>query len=79
MLRTCVLGCLGGTGAVALEWQVGSLARRDVIIDHEPETWSVEAREGGEEGRSRRFPASDEGEAANIAEKLTSTNERWRR
>ena len=56
----------------------GRLARRDVIIHHEPEVWSAEAREGGEEGRTRRFPASDQGEAGAIAEKLISTDERRR-
>ena len=77
-IRTPVLSSVDGAGVVVVEQQVDRIARRDVIIHHEPESWSVEAREGGEEGRSRRFPASDEGEADNTAEKLFSTDERWR-
>ena len=54
------------------------LARRDVEIHHEPESWAVEARQGGPEGESQQCGAHSETEARNIAEQLMQTNERWR-
>ena len=66
-------GCCGfGTA----HW--GRLARRDVEIHHEPESWAVEARQGGPEGESQRWRAASETEARSIAEQLMQTNERWR-
>lgn len=56
----------------------GRLARRDVEIHHQPESWSVEARQGGAEGQSKRFQAADEAEAKHIASQLMSTDEKWR-
>jgi hypothetical protein len=56
----------------------GRLARRDVEIHHEPESWLVEARQGGPEGESKRFAAASEGEARHIADQLMHTDERWR-
>ena len=55
----------------------GRRARRDVEIHHEPEFWSVEARQGGPEGESKRCGAHSETEARNIAEQLMQTKERW--
>ena len=55
------------------------LARRDVEIHHEPESCTVEARDGGPEGKSRRWRASDEGRAREIADQLMRSDERWRR
>jgi hypothetical protein len=48
----------------------GWLARRDVEIHHELESWAVEARQGGPEGESRRWRAADETEAKDIADQL---------
>jgi hypothetical protein len=57
----------------------GRLARRDVEIHHEPESWAVEARQGGPEGESQRWPAASASEAEMMAEQLMRTDERWRR
>jgi hypothetical protein len=38
----------------------GRLARRDVEIHHEPESWMVEARQGGSEGDGKRWAAATE-------------------
>ena len=56
----------------------GRLARRDVEIHHQPESWAVEARQGGIEGESKRWTAATEDEATKIAEQLMRTDERWR-
>ena len=56
----------------------GRLARRDVEIHHEPESWAVEARQGGPEGEAKRWRAASETEAKNIADQLMRTDERWR-
>jgi hypothetical protein len=48
------------------------------VIDHDPETWSVEARQGVAEGRSKRFPAASNDDAQQIACQLMATDERWR-
>jgi hypothetical protein len=56
----------------------GRLARRDVEIHHEPESWVVEARQGGSEGHSQRWAAATEDEAGKMAEQLMRTDERWR-
>lgn len=45
----------------------GRLTRRDVLIHYKPEEWSVEAREGGPEGRAKTVPAGSEAEALQIA------------
>ena len=56
----------------------GRLARRDVEIHHEPESWAVEARQGGPEGEAQRWCAASEIEAKSIADQLMRTDERWR-
>jgi hypothetical protein len=56
----------------------GRLARRDVEIHHEPESWTVEARQGGPEGEASRWTAPTEAEARTIAQQLMQTDERWR-
>ena len=58
--------------------KVGRLARRDVEIHHEPESWAVEARQGGPEGESKRWAAGTEDQARKMAEHLMRTDERWR-
>jgi hypothetical protein len=56
----------------------GRLARRDVEIHHEPESWTVQARQGGSEGDGKRWAAATEDEARKMAEQLMRTDERWR-
>jgi hypothetical protein len=56
----------------------GVVSRRDVEIHDEPESWVVEAREGGSEGHSQRWAARSEDEAGKMAEQLMRTDERWR-
>ncbi len=58
--------------------RVASLPGVRVEIHHEPESWAVEARQGGPEGESKRWRAANETEAKNIANQLMRTNERWR-
>ena len=52
-------------------------ARRDVIVWRDRETWSVEDREGGEDGWSRTITAISGDDAATIAGELTGTGEHW--
>lgn len=40
---------------------LGRLAWRDVEIHHEPESWTVEIRQGRPEGEARRWGSSDRG------------------
>lgn len=47
-------------------------------IHHEPESWAVEARQGGPEGEAKRWRAASEADAKNIADQLMRTDERWR-
>jgi len=54
------------------------LARRDVEIHHEPESWEVEARQGGPEGEAKRWRVAGEAEAKDVADQLMRTDERWR-
>jgi hypothetical protein len=56
----------------------GRLARRDVEIHHVPESWTVEAREGGPEGKSQRWRAASQDQAQQIADQLMRSDERWR-
>ena len=56
---------------------VASLGR-DVEIHHEPESWTLEARQGGTGGKPKRWAATTEDDATKIAEQLIRTDERWR-
>jgi hypothetical protein len=62
-----------------MERQVGRLARKDVEIHHEPESWTVEARQGGPEGEAKRWAAGSKDEAVKMAEQLMCTDERCMR
>jgi hypothetical protein len=46
----------------------GRLARRDAEIHHVPESWSVEARQGGPGGEGKGWAAASEDEARKMAE-----------
>ena len=71
---------LRGMARVAWWWngKWGKLARRDVEIHHQPETWTVIARMGGPEGKPWIKPVTDEAEAKQVLARLTSTDEAWR-
>jgi hypothetical protein len=49
-----------------------------IVVVNEPESWTVEARQGGPEGEAKRWPAPTEDEARTMAEQLMRTDERWR-
>lgn len=71
------------TGMAMVRWwrkngKWGQLARKDVEIHHEPETWSVEARQGGWEEKRRIYAAASQAEAEQLAERFMRTDERWR-
>ena len=63
---------------MVLDREGGRLARRDIEMHYEPESWALDARQGGPEGESKRWGAAGETEARNIAGQLMQTNERWR-
>jgi len=79
IISTCVLVLSRGCGSVTWQWngKAEGAARRDVIVWRERETWSVEDREGGEDGWSRTITAISGDDAAAIAGELTGAGEHW--
>jgi hypothetical protein len=67
-----------GSGVVVWNGQRVRLARRDVEIHHEPESCTVEARQGGPEGEAKRWPAETEDQARKMAEQLMRMHKRRR-
>ena len=41
-----------------------------MLIFYTPEAWTVEARQGGPEGRSKKVPATSQPEALQIAQRF---------
>jgi hypothetical protein len=56
----------------------GRLARRDVLLYEDAGQWTVEAREGGAEGRSAWREYADEQSARDRVATLISVGEGWR-
>ncbi len=56
----------------------GRLARRDIYLFEDGGRWSVEAREGGAEGRSRWYEFDDEDTAMDCVHGLLAQPGQWR-
>lgn len=56
----------------------GRLARRDVYLFEDGGTWWVEARQGGAEGRCRRYEFGDEDTALDCVRGLLTQPGDWR-
>jgi hypothetical protein len=56
----------------------GRLARRDVYLYVDGNTWFVEGREGGAEGRSRWYEFADEQTALDCVHGLLAQPGEWR-
>lgn len=56
----------------------GRLARRDIYLWEDAGQWTVEARQGGAEGRSRRYDRLDEDAAMDCVRGLLLQPGDWR-
>jgi len=56
----------------------GRLGRRDILIFEDAGNWLVEARDGGTDGNSRWFEASDEVRVLEIVTILMDDGDGWR-
>jgi hypothetical protein len=56
----------------------GRLARRDVYLFEDAGHWWVESREGGADGRSRRYEFTDEESATDCVSGLLAQPGNWR-
>ncbi|MFG2044761.1 hypothetical protein [Dactylosporangium sp. NPDC048998] len=56
----------------------GRLARRDVYLFEDAGVWWVESREGGADGRSRRYEFTDEDRAMDCVSGLLAQPGNWR-
>jgi len=56
----------------------GRIGRRDILIFEDAGNWLVQARDGGSDGPSRWFEASDEAQVLEIVSRLVDDSDGWR-
>jgi hypothetical protein len=54
------------------------MVRRDIYLRADADTWWVEEREGGAEGRSRSWECGCEDQALDIVRGLLAGDDEWR-
>jgi hypothetical protein len=56
----------------------GNLARQDIYLRTDADTWWVEVRKGGADRVSRRWELGDEDQALDVVRALLTRDEDWR-